>query len=143
MAPLARDWLIGRTTSDDPPGTSVSHIKLVISWSMDHRQDRQPVIRAVGMAILQRQDTWSVILQSDRDSQFTSADYKRFLIRNTLVCCIVPSGIPSMILQPTETVVQAFPEGWSSNFRSSAGDGAHVTLGKVAFNGGVEWIRRF
>ncbi|KTC33208.1 transposase [Pseudomonas sp. ABAC61] len=60
--------------------------KLVIGWSMHHRQDRQMVIRAVEMAIWQRQGDWSVILHSDRGSQFTSADYQRFLIRNTLVC---------------------------------------------------------
>lgn len=65
--------------------------KLVIGWSMHHRQDRQMVIRAVTMAIRQRQGDWSVILHSDRGSQgeftqFTSADYQRFLSRNTLVC---------------------------------------------------------
>lgn len=44
------------------------------------------VIRAVEMAIWQRQGDWSVILHSARGSQFTSADYQRFLNRNTLVC---------------------------------------------------------
>lgn len=34
--------------------------KLVIGWSMHHRQDRQMVIRAVEMAIWQRQGDWSV-----------------------------------------------------------------------------------
>lgn len=42
------------------------------------------VIRAVEMAIWQRQGDWSVILHSDRRNQFTSADYQRFLNRNTL-----------------------------------------------------------
>lgn len=53
------------------------------------------------------------------------------------------AGIPSMTLQPGETMVQAFPEGWSGNFRSTAGDGAHVTLGEVAFNGGVNGDQTF
>ncbi|MGE8414944.1 MAG: IS3 family transposase [Pseudomonas sp.] len=66
--------------------------KLVIGWSMHHRQDRQMVIRAVEMAIWQRQGDWSVILHSDRGSQFTSADYQRFLIRNTLVCSMSAVG---------------------------------------------------
>lgn len=52
--------------------------KLVIGWSMHHRQDRQMVIRAVEMAIWQRQGDWSVILHSDRGSQFTSADTSVF-----------------------------------------------------------------
>ncbi len=66
--------------------------KLVIGWSMHHRQDRQMVIRAVEMAIWQRQGDWSVILHSDRGSQFTSTDYQRFLSRNTLVCSMSAVG---------------------------------------------------
>ncbi|MGS1401063.1 IS3 family transposase (plasmid) [Pseudomonas aeruginosa] len=66
--------------------------KLVIGWSMHHRQDRQMVIRAVEMAIWQRQGDWSVILHSDRGSQFTSTDYQRFLNRNTLVCSMSAVG---------------------------------------------------
>jgi putative transposase len=59
--------------------------KLVIGWSMDHRQDRHMVIRAVEMAIWQRQGGWSVILHSDRGSQFRSGDYQDFLNQNTLL----------------------------------------------------------
>ncbi len=50
------------------------------------------VIRAVEMAIWQRQGDWSVILHSDRGSQFTSGDYQRFLSRNTLVCSMSAVG---------------------------------------------------
>lgn len=50
------------------------------------------VIRAVEMAIWQRQGDWSVILHSDRGSQFTSTDYQRFLNRNTLVCSMSAVG---------------------------------------------------
>ncbi len=39
--------------------------KLVIGWSMHHRQERQMVIRTVEMAVWQRQGGWSVILHSD------------------------------------------------------------------------------
>lgn len=66
--------------------------KLVIGWSMHHRQDRQMVIRAVEMAIWQGQGGWSVILHSDRGSQFRSGDYQRFLKRNTLVCSMSAVG---------------------------------------------------
>ncbi len=52
----------------------------------------QMVIRAVEMAIWQRQGDWSVILHSDRGSQFTSTDYQRFLNRNTLVCSMSAVG---------------------------------------------------
>ena len=53
------------------------------------------------------------------------------------------AGIPSITLQPGETLAQGFPAGWSGNFRSTAGDGAHVTLGEVAFNGGVDGNQTF
>lgn len=46
--------------------------RLVIGWSMHHRQDGQMVIRAVEMATWRRQGDWSVILHSDSDSQFSS-----------------------------------------------------------------------
>lgn len=44
--------------------------------------------------------------------------------------------IPSMTLQPGESIRQEFPQGWSGNFRTADGDGANATLGEVAFNGG-------
>jgi putative transposase len=66
--------------------------KLVIGWSMHHRQDRQMVIRAVEKAVWQRQGGWSVILYSDRGSQFRSGDYQRFLQRNTLICSMSAVG---------------------------------------------------
>lgn len=46
----------------------------VVGWSMHHWQDRQMVIRAVQMAVWQRQDSESLILHSDRGSQFRSRD---------------------------------------------------------------------
>lgn len=53
--------------------------KIVVGWSMHHRQDRQMVLRAIEMALWQRQGGWSVILHSDRGTQFRSGDYQRFL----------------------------------------------------------------
>jgi putative transposase len=52
--------------------------KLLLGWSMHHRQDRQMVIRAVEMAIWQRQGARSVI-------PHRSSDYQDFRKRNTLV----------------------------------------------------------
>lgn len=66
--------------------------KLVIGWSMHHRQDRQMVLRAVEMAIWQRQGGWSVILHSDRGTQFSSGDYQRYLKQNTLLCSMSAVG---------------------------------------------------
>lgn len=66
--------------------------KLVIGWSMHHRQDRQMVIRAVEMATWQRQGGGPVILHSDRGSQFRSSDYQRYLTRNTLLSSMSAVG---------------------------------------------------
>ncbi len=64
----------------------------VIGWSMHHRQDRQMVIRAVQMALWQRQGSGPVIVHSDRGCQFTSDDYQRFLKANALVCSMSAVG---------------------------------------------------
>lgn len=66
--------------------------KLVIGWSMHHRQDRQIVMRAVEMAVWQRQSKADVILHSDRGPQFTSGDYQRLLKDNTLTCSMSAVG---------------------------------------------------
>lgn len=51
----------------------------VIGWSMSTTQDRQLVLRAVLMACWQRSNRESVILHSDRGTQFTSYEYQQFL----------------------------------------------------------------
>jgi len=59
---------------------------------MHHRQDRQMVIRAVQMAVWQRQESYEVILHSDRGAQFRSGDYQRYLAANNLVCSMSAVG---------------------------------------------------
>ncbi len=51
----------------------------IVGWSTHARQDRQMVIRAVQMAVWQRQGSDAVILHSDRGSQFRSGDYQEYL----------------------------------------------------------------
>ena len=50
------------------------------------------VIRAVQMAVWQRQGSDPVILHSDRGSQFRSGDYQRYLAANELVCSMSAVG---------------------------------------------------
>ena len=52
---------------------------------MQIRQDRFMVMRAVEMALGQRESTAPVILHSDRGTQFTSDDYQKLLKRHGLV----------------------------------------------------------
>ena len=60
--------------------------------SMHDRQDRQMVIRAVQMAVWQRQRSHAVILHSDRGSQFRSGDYEGYLAANSLICSMSAVG---------------------------------------------------
>ena len=55
-------------------------------------QDRQLVLQAVLMALLQRDDRSFVIMQSDRGCQFTSDEYQRFLNGHNLVCSMSAVG---------------------------------------------------
>lgn len=64
----------------------------VVGWSTHHRQDRQMVIRAVQMAVWQRQGKEPVILHSDRGSQFRSSDYQSYLKTHGLVCSMSAVG---------------------------------------------------
>lgn len=59
---------------------------------MHHRQDRQMVMRAVEMAIWQRQGEAPLILHSDRGSQFRSGDYQRLLKQNGMSCSMSAVG---------------------------------------------------
>ncbi|WP_087944982.1 IS3 family transposase [Xanthomonas phaseoli] len=65
----------------------------IVGWSMHDRQDRQMVIRAVQMAVWQRQGSDEVILHSDRGSQFRSGDYQGYLAANGLTCSMSAVGL--------------------------------------------------
>ena len=57
----------------------------IVGWSMHQRQDRQMMIRAVQMAVWQRQQRHRLILHYDRGSQFRSGDYQDHLASNGLL----------------------------------------------------------
>ena len=66
--------------------------KLVVGWSMHDRQDRHMVVRAVQMAVWQREGDNEVILHSDRGGQFVSGTYQKFLGGNALVSSMSAVG---------------------------------------------------
>lgn len=68
------------------------HSKIIVGWSMSHRQDRQLVIQSVLMALWQRQEKTPVILHSDRGCQFTSDEYQRFLKGHNLISSMSAVG---------------------------------------------------
>ena len=66
--------------------------RLIVGWSMSHRQDRQLVLQAVLMALWQRKHDRPVILHSDRGCQFTSDEYQLFLKDHGLICSMSAVG---------------------------------------------------
>jgi len=65
---------------------------LVVGWSMSQCQDRHLVLQAVLMALWQRKGKSSVILHSDRGTQFTSDEYQRFLKQHNVICSMSAVG---------------------------------------------------
>lgn len=63
-----------------------------VGWSMSHIQDRHMVIKAVLMACWQRTGRESVILHSDRGTQFTSHEYQRFLKDHNIISSMSEVG---------------------------------------------------
>lgn len=68
------------------------HSRAVVGWSMSHKQDKQMVLQAVLMALWQRQDNETVILHSDRGTQFTSDEYQRFLREHGIISSMSAVG---------------------------------------------------
>jgi len=67
--------------------------KAVVGWSMSARQTRDLVLKAVLMALWQREaHDEPVVLHSDRGTQFTSDDYQRFLRGHNLICSMSAVG---------------------------------------------------
>ena len=56
----------------------------IVGWAMDRNIDRHLVIRALLMAVMQRQPKSSVLVHSDQGSQYGSADYLAFMKANNL-----------------------------------------------------------
>ena len=65
---------------------------VVVGWSMSSRQDTQLVLHAVMMAMWQKSSSDSVILHSDRGTQFTSQEYQRFLIDHSITSSMSAVG---------------------------------------------------
>jgi putative transposase len=65
----------------------------VVGWSMRQSLYRQLVLQAVLMALWQRQGAGSVILHSDRGTQYTSTEYQAFLKDHGIVSSM--SGVGS------------------------------------------------
>jgi len=68
------------------------YTRRVVGWSMSNRLAREFVMRAVLMALGQRSGDGPIILHSDRGTQYTSAEYQRFLADHGIVCSMSDVG---------------------------------------------------
>jgi putative transposase len=58
---------------------------VVVGWSMSSGQTRDLVIRALMMALWQREGNRPVVVHSDRGTQFTSGEFQKFLAGHNLI----------------------------------------------------------
>lgn len=68
------------------------HSRAVMGGSMNHKQDKQMVLQAVLVVLWQRQGDGTVILHSDRGTQFTSDEYQRFVREHGIISSMSAVG---------------------------------------------------
>lgn len=66
--------------------------RAVIGWSVDTRMTRQLVCDALMMALWRRSFPRSVLVHSDRGSQYCSTDYQQLLKDHKLICSMSRTG---------------------------------------------------
>jgi transposase InsO family protein len=64
----------------------------VVGWSMSERITRRLALDALSMALRRRQPPRGLIHHSDRGSQYASAEYRRMLAANGIVCSMSRRG---------------------------------------------------
>ena len=91
-----RQWVSDETFESagvwDVDGDGVLDIVSGAFWYQGPDFRRKHQIRAVQMAVWQRQEQHRLILHSDRGSQFRSGDYQDYLAANGLLCSMSAVG---------------------------------------------------
>lgn len=64
----------------------------VVGWSMQSRMQSELILKALLMAVWRRKPKPGVLIHSDQGSQYTSADWQRFLKEHGLVCSMSRRG---------------------------------------------------
>ena len=97
--------------------------RLVVGWSMAERMTTELVSDALTMALWRRKMPKSVIVHSDRGSQYCSAAYQRLLRNNQLVCSMSKKG---------DCYDNAAMESWNHSLKVEAIHGERFTTREVA-----------
>ncbi len=69
-----------------------AHSRRIVGWSMDESLDALVAVRALNMAIAQRNPSAELIVHSDRGSQFASAAFRQLLAAHRLTASMSRKG---------------------------------------------------
>lgn len=105
--------------------------RMVVGWSMSERMTSQLVKDALQMAIWRRAKPQSVIIHSDRGSQYCSHDYQQLLTENGFICSMSKRG---------DCYDNASMESWNHSFKVEAIHGEKFLTRAAAKNHVFEYI---
>lgn len=105
--------------------------RMVVGWAMSERMTAKLVMDALQMAIWRRKRPRSVIIHSDRGSQYCSHDYQKLLAENGFVCSMSKKG---------DCYDNASMESWNHSFKVEAIHGEKFPTRANAKNHVFEYI---
>lgn len=105
--------------------------RMVVGWALSERMTAQLVIDALQMAIWRRKPPHSLIIHSDRGSQYCSHDYQKLLTLHGLVCSMSKRG---------DCFDNAAMESWNHSFKVEAIHGEKFMTRSIAKNHVFEYI---
>lgn len=85
--------------------------RMVVGWALSERMTASLVCNALQMATWCRKRPQSVIVHSDRGSQYCSHDYQKLLADNNLICSMSKRG---------DCYDNAAMESWNGSFKVKA-----------------------
>jgi len=105
--------------------------RMVVGWSMSERMTSKLVMDALQMAIWRRKMPRSVIIHSDRGSQYCSHDYQQMLTENGFICSMSKRG---------DCYDNASMESWNHSFKVEAIHGEKFLTRAFAKNHVFDYI---
>lgn len=107
------------------------YARRVVGWAMSERMTAKLVCDALQMALWRRKRPCSVIVHSDRGSQYCSGDYQRLLRGNSLVCSMSKKG---------DCYDNAAMESWNHSLKVEAIHGERFVTRQMAKDQVFEYI---
>ncbi len=105
--------------------------RVIVGWSMSERMTSKLVISALQMAIWRRKIPRSIIIHSDRVSQYCARDYQQLLADNGFICSMSKRG---------DCYDNASMESWNHSFKVEAVHGEKFPTRAFAKNHVFDYI---